>query len=425
MNVDRAILRANPGYELVLLDRLDPTERALVVGETSGAAHLPSIGQSGSPYGILRSTGGSRLESRVVSADTALLFMTLTRPGSFPAYARESLGERAGDTIRRLVLDSVLEIEMEGVFRSGARAWQTIGAADAAASGSPGSLSRTAQLSVDALRYAQELPAWTAEQVARWLYEYGRRPVTPELRRRLSDPAAIASEMVDGRPGTRAALRGWVETSGAADGSPWRSWHPRHPRSRSALPASTDPTFKLYVSPAVEELPRTVEAVASTLADAPGVASWKIGRTIDGLTRPDKLVAYFERQHDLVAAASRLGPALSGTPAHGVPFTAGITTDGLLSWGIDPPRAGGGPSGLSGSWRSWVTERLADYLVAARASADEGSPVGQGPLGERRREGVPDESDGNAPEPWQVALARLRLDGVDVDTWVPTSGAVR
>ena len=426
MNVDGAILRANPGYELVLLDRLDPTERALVAGETSaGAARLPAIGQSGPPYGILRSTGRSRLEPRIVSADTALLFMTLGRPGSFPAYARETLGERAGDTIRRLVLDSVLEIEIAGVFRSGARAWQTIGAAGATASGTLGSLSRTAELSVDALRYAQELPGWTADEVARWLYHYGRRPITPELRRRLSDPAAVASEMIDGRPGTRAALRSWVETSGSADGSPWRSWHPRHPRSRSALPASTDPTFKLYVSPAIEALPRTVEAVASTLADAPGVASWKIGRTIDGLTRPDKLVAYFDRQHDLVVAANRLGPTLSGEPAHGVPFTAAITTDGLLSWGIDPPRAGSGPSGPSGSWRSWVTERLADYLIAARASAGEGSPVDQGPLGEGRREGAPDEGDRRAPEPWQVAIARLRLDGVDVDTWVPTSGAVR
>ena len=166
------------------------------------------------------------------------------------------------------------------------------------------------------------------------------------------------------------------------------------------------------------------KAVASTLADAPGVASWKIGRTIDGLTRPDKLVAYFDRQHDLVAATNRLRPTLSGAAAHGVPFTAAITTDGLLSWGIDPPRAGAGPSGPSGSWRSWVTERLADYLVTARTSVHDGSPMHQGSMGERRR-GVPDEGDGGAPEPWQVAIARLRLDGVDVDTWVPNSGAVR
>ena len=45
----------------------------------------------------------------------------------------------------------------------------------------------------------------------------------------------------------------------------------------------------------------------------------------------------------------------------------------------------------------WVTRRLAEYLTVA------------GPAERGQR------------EPWQFALSRLRLSGVDTDTWVPAS----
>jgi hypothetical protein len=91
---------------------------------------------------------------------------------------------------------------------------------------------------------------------------------------------------------------------------------------------------------------------------------------------------------------------VQGLRPHGVPFTAAIAADGMLSWGTDPPGNRSGTGG--GSWRSWVTGRLADYLAAARPTPSEGVPV----------------------EPWQIALERIRLDGVDTDTWVPRPGVV-
>jgi hypothetical protein len=88
---------------------------------------------------------------------------------------------------------------------------------------------------------------------------------------------------------------------------------------------------------------------------------------------------------------------LEDCPAHGVPFTASVTTDGLLSWGADPPVL---PStnGTGTSWRMWVTEQLAGYIEVARNTE-------RGEL-----------------EPWQFALERLRLSGIDTDTWIPASG---
>ena len=157
--------------------------------------------------------------------------------------------------------------------------------------------------------------------------------------------------------------------------------------------------FKLYVSPTTDTLPDAVRAVATALADAPGVLGFKVGRTVDGVARPDKMVAYFASLDELHGGADRVRDEAAGCRPHGVPFTAGVTDDGLLSWAMDPPR---GPAGTShhatpASWRTWVSMRLADYLLDARAR----------------------DAQGAGGEPWQVALARLQLDGVDTASWVP------
>jgi hypothetical protein len=84
---------------------------------------------------------------------------------------------------------------------------------------------------------------------------------------------------------------------------------------------------------------------------------------------------------------------LAGTPAQGVPFTSEIGAEGLLSWGVDPPA----DSQWSGreSWRLWLTHRLAVALLSGKKSEAPGV------------------------EPWRFALERLRLEGVDTDSWTP------
>jgi hypothetical protein len=150
------------------------------------------------------------------------------------------------------------------------------------------------------------------------------------------------------------------------------------------------------VSPAIDALAPVMEAVAGGLGSAPGVRAFKVGADVAGLCRPDKVVVYFDRLDDLHDAAGRLRERLDGCPAQGVPFTAAVTLDGLLSWGADPPVPG--HRAAATSWRLWVSERLGDYLCDARTSRP-------GEL-----------------EPAQFALERLRLAGIDTETWVPSSG---
>jgi hypothetical protein len=127
-----------------------------------------------------------------------------------------------------------------------------------------------------------------------------------------------------------------------------------------------------------------------------GIWSFKVARGVLGLLRPDKLVAYVADLEELNRVAAALADALDGCPAQGVPFTAPATADGLVSWGMDPPSGEGqrGPRSRD-SWRSWITECLAHALVRAEGCA-------------------------GAMEPWEFALDRLAMEGVDTATWQPT-----
>src|ERR1700710_2880108 len=109
--------RANPAYELVLWDRLEPAERA----------SLERLREDPELYGVLRPRREEAVQRglglKAVDRETALLFLTLREPGTLPAYVREVLGAAAGRTIGRLVADGVLEIEREGAFVHGAAAF--------------------------------------------------------------------------------------------------------------------------------------------------------------------------------------------------------------------------------------------------------------------------------------------------------------
>jgi hypothetical protein len=123
---------------------------------------------------------------------------------------------------------------------------------------------------------------------------------------------------------------------------------------------------------------------------------FKIANNAVGLLRPDKIVIYFWNFENLKEAAMRIATRLAGCPVQGVPFTAGITQDGLLSWGIDPvPKNSPLTSREWESWRLWTTNRLATALLAAKGAKT------------------------NRLEPWRFALERLRLEGVDTNTWTP------
>jgi hypothetical protein len=121
---------------------------------------------------------------------------------------------------------------------------------------------------------------------------------------------------------------------------------------------------------------------------------YKIGGDAYGLLRPDKIVVHFYELESLHAAAKELAAKLNGCKAHGVPFTAQLIADGLISWGTDPAMDDrSNPWVERESWRGRICTRLASSLAVAKASPSSGI------------------------SPKDFALQRLRLDGIDTETW--------
>ena len=380
--------RANPRLELVPFERLSDAERGWLA---------PCEADPGF-YGVLRprippsDAGGAGLGIKSVDRDTALLFLTLREPGPLPAYLRRSLGAEAGRVAARLVADGVLEVVDGAGFVAGAAALPLLAAEPEEAALGRG---RTAALSLAALRYGADLVAAGGEgptpiALSERLYGYNRLPLTPDWKRRLDGPGGAPALLgLDAGGGARAALdRGWREAPTT------RSWHAW--QARAASPGA-GVAYKLYVSALPAALPEAVPEILAGLAAARSPL-FKVGAGAAGLLRPDKMVAYFPDLEALLRGAEELRGRLAGVPAQGVPFTAGVDEDGLLSWGMDPPAAAQSPLwGGRESWRFWLTNRLARALLAARAAGSAAAPA----------------------EPWRFALARLRLEGVDVASWTP------
>jgi hypothetical protein len=379
--------RASPAYELVLFDHLAPEERAAL----AEAATDPDF------YGVLRPPNGHGGTVKVVTTDTALLLYSLRRPGRLPTYVRHGEPGQIRRGVTRLVLDGILEVEAGEEYVSGPRAAPWIGSGHDQRQHT----SRAAALSEQALLHAARLGEVDGRILASVLYGYNRIPVRPTAARVLSDSSAVLAHLgvLDARP------FGWrlhePETAAGAP-APWLTLLRDGP-SRAAPPAGgrgRGPRFKLYVSPMPEALPAVFTTILECLASS-RARQFKVGADAGGLHRPDKIVVYFDSLEDVAACARTLQEALDGTPAHGVPFTAEVGEDGLLSWGMDPPPEAQLPS-IRGreSWRAWVTNRLGGALAQATRSP-------------------PGEESGPGRAAVDFALARARADGIDTVNWSP------
>jgi hypothetical protein len=247
------------------------------------------------------------------------------------------------------------------------------------------------RLSEAALRHGQALALDDPARLAARLYFYHRQPLTPEWRRRLPSPSAVAEYLDLGDQGgqTPGLARTWRRVPPSRSQG-WVTW-----TSSAASPSGRRRTrYKLYVSPRAEHLREAFRAVVDLLPESDARVV-KVGHDVWGLLRADKLILYFPTLDGVVDAARRLGRSLAGLPAHGVPFTAELAGQGLLSWGMDPPRTAAGRGPEPESWRTWVTGRLAAALLLARAGA---SPT---------------------IEPWRSALRGIERHGVDSRRWTP------
>jgi hypothetical protein len=356
-----ATFRANPRRQFVPRAAFSPREVRFAAGRTSESAAV----------GVLR------------SRDTLDSVLTLIDSAALGVIERGVRPHTPDAVLARLVLDGALEVESSGGFVCGPAAFGTVVERfDAGGTGTIAALSRAA------IAYGAALRTSEANDLSVRLYCYGRRPASPRWRRALPQRDSVA-DLLDfrvGLPGAKSVRAAW-QGKQAHDG--WFSWYRRKPGAAGASPA-----YKLYVSPQTEALSATFPAIAAALADSEAV-SFKIGADAFGVLRPDKLVAYFPTLASLHAAADGLAARLAGAAAHGVPFTCAIGDDGMLSWGSDP--VSDSTSRERESWRLWITNRLADALLHAKAAPSDA---------------VPAET---------FALARVALDGVDPDTWTPRS----
>jgi hypothetical protein len=361
-------LRSNPLLKLISFDAIEPRERNT----------FENLKEEVNFYGLLVPPASSALPVKSVSRDAALLFLTLREPASVPHLLMTLFGSECQNRVRELVLDGIFEVERGTGFVSGAAAldlWQT----------GSGKLAprKTAQLSADALTYAAALDDMTVQEIALRLYLYNRAPASPALQRRFENDENLLSFLVDGTAAEEQLRASWVrETVHGA----WLMWR--------RTDVSNESNFKLYISPVLCELPHAFQAAVDAFRRT-RCAQFKIGRTAFGLLRADKFVAYFPSLEQLRETADLICSSIMGIQSQGVPFTAGIDPDGLLSWGMDPPPLDQVlPGQEHKSWRQWLSERLAIYTVAAKESTP----------------GV---------DPSSFVLERVRLDGIDTSTWTP------
>ena len=359
-------LRSNPRLRLVAFDCLQGAERDAM----QPLARDPEF------FGVLVPPDGSALPAKSVSREAALLFLALREPAKLPHLLDGLFGIHVDDRLRPLILDGVFELERDGQFLSGAAALPGHGTQAPA----PGD-SRLALLCTDAIEYAAALHPLPVRDVAARLYSFNTAPATRALQRLFAIDERVLAYLLPSSEVAQFVRSRW-QGGAVADG--WLSW--------SGAWSSARLGYKLYVSPQLEHLPGVFAAAVEAFAKT-GCAHFKVGRGAWGLLRPDKLVAYFDGLDRLRDAAGMIQESASGVAAQGVPFTAPIDPDGLLSWGMDPPRFEQVlASQQYQSWRQWLTGRIAVY---ARAAREDGGDV------------------------LSFVRERIELDGVDAVHWSP------
>jgi hypothetical protein len=374
---DEIRFRASSSVELRRLEELDAAQRAPFL----------ELQRDPSFHGLFIPRPPLTMSVKSVERQTAELFLSLATPARLDRALLDDAGY-IGDVVD-LVLDGFLEIESGGRFISGADAFPIV------CSGLAPLEIRdvAARLSRDALLHAQDLETSDADELTMSLYRYHRIPMTPFWKARLANRDAVRAHLGANRGPLRLLLeREWTDLSPEKP-SGWLTWS-----SKAQAPGEPDRVgAKLFVSPRPERIRDAFEIVVRVLSEFPGLA-FKVGDDAMGLLRPDKLVVYFTTREQLGEVAGALRRELAGCEAHGVPFTAGLDENGLLSWGVDPPKDDQPLSWMTtDSWRLWIVGLLGPALAIAKLARGEA-----------------------AVEPWRFAVERIRRAGVDPETWTPS-----
>lgn len=315
-------------------------------------------------YGVFSPlTPALTFSTKVAYRELAFVYLHLSHNGSLPHYATILPEDSFGNAIAQLVLDQVLEIEWNGKFVRGANATEALFGKnmfdDNQVSDYLGLLSK------QGIEYALHFDNIDMRTIANRLYTYNTQPcdsLVKTIFANESDTRDFVFSVSRKEPGS--LLNNEWDLLSDPETDHWLGWT-RQSFKNSPLIQKHCSTYKLYISPVVRDMPGVMAIVLPVLSSSDAF-HFKIGNGIQGLLRPDKMVAYFENKLSLLAVAEKLKDKLNGFTAQGVPFTAQVDDKGILSWGVDPPTTEVLESVEGGSWRCKVTDLLALGIMQAK-----------------------------------------------------------
>jgi hypothetical protein len=315
-------------------------------------------------YGIFKPVSSSANQNQKVAyKEVALLYLHLAGTNSLPRYLNLSEENKTQATIAQLVLDGILEIESGENFVSGTAAVGTIFGEDFA--GGASIPDRLTTLSLRAMQYGLLLGGLDLPCLSHRLYTYNTIPWDGFKRLLFYAEYPVPKYLFSAAPDEISnLLRKHWEPDNLLEVKYWLSWS-RPIADPKYFIKSEKATFKLYISPLIDDLPK-VFRLAIPILSASAAFCFKAGATVQGLLRPDKMVVYFENKEELMETATLLKNALCDCQPQGVPFTTQLDEGGMLSWAVDPTS----PDLLSiikgGGWRLKVTNHLALAIIQSQ-----------------------------------------------------------
>lgn len=370
--------RSNPEFELIEQGNLNQQELHA----------LADLSLDPEFFGVFRrkyteAAGSAKLAYKEV----ALLFYFLQNESELPQYFKHGYDDEVNLTMAKLVLEGIFEIKVGRHFYSGSAAQNFLYELQNQV---PDLRHRLLEISARAIQYAIQLNEVDATSLASKLYAYNTVPLffTPDNALKTFEEVEEYMRISKNSRLNRELLQNWNKHEPDQKYS-WISWSRKQKMQHNARSSST---YKIYISPVLEELPDVFEKAVRVLTGSDAF-SFKIGMNREGLLRPDKFVVYFTEFDHLAAAADRLVPALKGHKAQGVPFTASLDDSGMLSWGVDNATDEVLKNREGGSWRAAVTEKLAASISLSKTEK-------LGPA-----------------ESVDFVLKKMMLEGVDPTTW--------
>lgn len=377
-----AIFRSNPDFELIEWGQLSAPEQEAM----AGLADNPEI------YGVFRRNVSSEPTIvKIAYTDVALLFFALKTPGSLPQYFQVAYDDEVNETMVKLILEGVFEIEIEGQFVSGVSAQQTVYVQNEDMLKSDTGI--LARLSERAIEYALLLREADSRSLASKLYGFNSLPAFISPENDFDNVEKVEHFLGIGKDDMYSweVSKNWSKHE-PTDSYHWLSWS-RKDQKESHNSQAQD-TYKIYISPRLASMPevfiKSVRALSKSKA-----FSFKTGMDRAGLLRPDKFVVYFYQYDHLMEAAELLRESLQGYQAQGVPFTGALDDTGMLSWGVDPPGQQILSDAEGGSWRAKIAEKIA------------------GTISQTNLEGLTEDKK------LDFILNKISLDGINPVHWIP------